>query len=68
MGDSSKKSKSRMEVWRDGLKSEFKKIIWPGKEDLAKQSAAVVVVSAVLGVLITVIDSIVQYGINFFIK
>ena len=34
------------------LKSEFKKCTWPKKEDLVKQSALVIVVSVLLGVLI----------------
>ena len=50
------------------LKAEFNKIIWPNKDDLVKQTVAVTVVSVILGTLITVIDSVVQYGINFFIK
>ena len=54
--------------WSDGLKAEFNKIIWPNKDDLVKQTVAVTVVSVILGALITVIDSVVQYGINFFIK
>ena len=33
------------------LKSEFKKCTWPKKEDLVKQSALVIVVSVLLGVL-----------------
>ena len=51
-----------------GLKSEFRKIVWPGKEDLAKQTVIVVVVSLILGVLITAIDSVVLEGINLLVK
>ena len=68
MGDNSKKDKVPVQSWSDGLKAEFNKIIWPNKEDLVKQTVAVTVVSVILGALITVIDSVVQYGINFFIK
>ena len=53
--------------WFKGLKSEFKKIIWPDKESLAKQSVAVTVVSVVLGVIIAVLDLIIQYGLEFLI-
>ena len=49
----------------DGVKSEFKKIVWPDKNTLLKQSVAVVIVSIVLGAIIAVVDMIVQYGINF---
>ena len=68
MGDNSKNDKGPAQSWSDGLKAEFNKIIWPNKDDLVKQTVAVTVVSVILGALITVIDSVVQYGINFFIK
>ena len=68
MGDNSKNDKVPAQSWSDGLKAEFNKIIWPNKDDLVKQTVAVTVVSVILGTLITVIYSVVQYGINFFIK
>ena len=68
MGDNSKNDKVPAQSWSDGLKAEFNKIIWPNKDDLVKQTVAVTVVSVILGTLITVIDSVVQYGINFFNK
>ena len=49
----------------DGVKAEFKKIIWPDKNALLKQSVAVVAASIVLGALIALVDTIVQYGVNF---
>lgn len=49
----------------DGVKAEFKKIIWPDKDTLLKQSVAVVAVSIVLGAVIALIDMVVQYGVNF---
>lgn len=49
----------------DGVKAEFKKIIWPDKNTLLKQSVAVVAVSIVLGVIIALIDMVMQYGVNF---
>ena len=67
MEDSNAK-KAPKKSWFDGLKYEYRKIIWPDKTDLAKQTAAVVVVSAVLGVIITVIDFAVQGGMNLLLK
>ena len=49
----------------DGVKAESKKIIWPDKNTLLKQSVAVVIVSIAMGVVIAVLDMIMQYGINF---
>ena len=50
--------------WK-GVKAEYKKIVWPDKEDLAKQSVAVLVVSLVTGAIIAVLDFGIQYGVNF---
>lgn len=38
------------------LKSEFKKIVWPDKDSLVKQTIAVIVVSVVLGIIIATVD------------
>ena len=51
-----------------GVKTEFHKIIWPSRKTLGKQAVAVVTVSLVLGLIITFIDTILQYGINFLVK
>lgn len=53
--------------WFDGLKSEFRKIVWPDRDSVTKQTIAVVAVSLVAGVLIAVIDTAVKYGIDFLI-
>lgn len=48
----------------DGVKAEFKKISWPDKQSLFKQTIAVVSVSVVLGLIITIFDTVIKYGIN----
>ena len=60
--------KTQKKSWFKGLQAEFKKIIWPDKKTLAKQTTAVVVVSVVLGAVIAVIDAILRYGIDFLVK
>jgi len=50
--------------WFKGLKSEFKKIIWPEKKSVARQTTAVVLITAVLGVIIVVMDYLIQIGFN----
>lgn len=47
-----------------GLKAEFQKIIWPDKTTLGKQAVAVTIVSIVLGAVIAVLDTVMQYAIN----
>lgn len=46
------------------LKTEFKKIIWPSKSDVSKQSVAVIVITAILAVLIALVDVIIKTGLD----
>ena len=64
----SENEKTQKKGWFKGLQAEFKKIIWPDKKTLAKQTTAVVVVSVVLGAVIAVIDAILKYGIDLLVK
>lgn len=70
MGESvnTKTEKAPKKSFFKGVKAEFKKIIWPDKNTLGKQAIAVVSISVVLGLIITLIDFILQYGINFLVK
>ena len=54
--------------WFKGLKAEFRKINWASKDDITKQTVAVVVVSVILGLLIAGIDFLLQSGINFLVS
>ena len=65
MGD--KKEKTQKKSFFKGLQAEFKKIIWPDKETLAKQTTAVVIVSVLLGAMISIIDVILKYGIDLIV-
>ncbi len=47
-----------------GIKSEIQKISWPNREQTLKQTAAVVIISAVLCGFIRVIDVITQIVVN----
>ena len=54
--------------WFDGLKAEFHKIIWPAKQDVQKQTVAVVAVSVALGIIIALLDFLVQHGMDFLVN
>ncbi|MCR5403705.1 MAG: preprotein translocase subunit SecE [Butyrivibrio sp.] len=56
---------SRIGKFFTGVKVEFKKIIWPTKDDIIKQTTAVVAVSIVTCALIAVLDYAFEYGMNF---
>ena len=64
MGDSAKTDAPKVSFWKS-VKTEFNKIVWPDKKDCFKQSVAVLCVSIVLGFIITFLDTLIQYGINF---
>ena len=67
MAEKVSNEKAPKKVFIKGLKSEFRKIIWPNKEDLTKNTIAVVSVTVALGVLIAVLDLIIKFGLNLLI-
>ena len=62
------KEKAPKKSWFKGLKAEFKKIIWPDKKSLTKQTIAVVATSVALGIIIKIVDVILSYGIDALIS
>ena len=64
----SEKEKTQKKSWFKGLQAEFKKVIWPDKRTLARQTTAVVAVSLILGALIAIIDAILQFGIELLMR
>lgn len=68
MAESAKKDKAPKKSWIKGLKSEFNKIIWTDKKTLVRQTVVVVSITAILGVIISVLDSAVLQFINLLIK
>lgn len=67
MGETVKEKKQK-KSWFKGLKAEFSKIIWPDRKSLAKETIAVLVVSVLLGVIITIVDFLSRIGIEFLVK
>ncbi len=67
MADSVKKEKAKEKKpsFFKGLKSEYKKITWPDKDSLLKQTVAVVCVSVVVAAIIAILDFMIQYGVDF---
>lgn len=61
MTDSAKENKVS---FFDGVKAEWNKIIWPAKDQLTKQTIAVIAVTVVVGVIISLLDTALQYGVN----
>ena len=49
------------------LKGEFRKIVWPDRKLLGKQSVAVIIAAIVIGCIIAAIDWMMQIGLSFII-
>lgn len=47
-----------------GLKAEFSRIIWPDKDTVWKESAAVLAVSVILALVIAGMDFLIQIGLD----
>ena len=68
MASSEKSIETSKENFFTGVKAEFKKIIWPTKQATARETTAVIVISIVVGLMIALMDFIIQYGIDFLVK
>ena len=68
MGQTEKVEKAPKTSWFAGVKAEFKKIIWPDRKSVARQTIAVVSVSVVVGLIIALMDWIIQYGVDFLVR
>ena len=58
-------NESKVSTFFKGVKAEFNKIIWPTRDDIIKQTTAVVVVSAITCALIALLDIGFETGMNF---
>lgn len=67
MGDTVKEKKQK-KSWFKGLRAEFNKIIWPDRKTLTKETIAVLVVSVLLGAIISIVDLLSRFGIEFLMK
>lgn len=67
MGETVSNEKAPKKSFIKGLKVEFKKIIWPDKATLTKQTGMVIAVSVALGAIIAVLDLVIKFGLNIII-
>jgi preprotein translocase, secE subunit len=64
----SKKEKNRIGAFIDSVKKEYKKIVWPTRDRLTKETIAVVVSSVILGIIIAGLDFLFRSGFSMIIK
>lgn len=58
---------SKKTSWFKGVRSEFGKIVWPGKESIAKQTFAVVVITIFMSIVIYFLDYFIDLGLKIFL-
>ncbi len=63
--DKTKAKESKVIRYFKGVKAEFRKIIWPDRDTMLKQLAAVLIVTVILGALIALLDFGFQNLIDF---
>lgn len=51
-----KTEKKKDSFWK-GLRKEWNKIIWLPKDTVGKETAVVIIISVIMGIMITVVDS-----------
>ena len=67
MGETTGTEKAPKKSFFKGVKAEFSKIVWPDQETVGKQTVVVLAVTAVLGLIIAVLDFIIKWGLSFII-
>ena len=67
MGQTEKVEKTPKTSWFKGLMTEFRKISWPDRKSVVRQTIAVVAVAVALGLIIALLDHGIQYVIKFVI-
>ena len=65
MGDTVNNEGAQKKNFFQGLKTEFKKIVWPDQETVTKQTIAVLAVSIAFGLIIAILDLIIKFGLSF---
>lgn len=68
MGETKSAESTKKKGFFSNVKSEFGKIIWPSKNTVAKQSFAVIVISAILAAFIACLDMGLIEVINKFLN
>lgn len=63
--DSKKDDKKKSSGLISKYKAEFKKITWPTRDDLIKQTITVIIVSLLVGVIIFCMDFVLKAGVSY---
>lgn len=59
--------KAKMATYFRGVKAEMKKVIWPTKKELINYTGVVIMISAIVAVIVWVLDLLIHGGLRFII-
>lgn len=62
--EKSAKDKKKKSGFFKSLKAEFKRIVWPDKDQIVKETTAVVIVTVILGAVIALLDFLLKLGLD----
>ena len=65
-GKQKQKKKSFITLFFNNISSEFRKIVWPSRSELIKQTVVVIIISLVIGALIFGMDALFSLMQAFF--
>lgn len=66
--DQKEKKRFSLGSWFDVHKAEFRKIVWPTKKEVAKETVIVLLMCFVMGAIIFGMDEALNYGYNALIN
>jgi preprotein translocase subunit SecE len=61
------KSSGKLKAYFKGVRSEFKKVIWPGRKSLVNHTGIVVLISLIISLLVWILDIIIHWILAFII-
>lgn len=62
------KADSKQKKWTQGLKAEFNKIVWTDRQTLVSQTIVVVIITVILGAIISILDAGILGILNVLIR
>lgn len=61
-------NKNKLSTYIRGVKAELKKVVWPSKKELINYTGVVILISALVALVVYVLDLIIHGALGFIIK
>jgi preprotein translocase subunit SecE len=60
--------KGKVSTYFKGVKAEMKKVIWPTKKELVNYTGVVILISAIVGLVVWILDTVILRILSLIIK